>query len=93
MKSFTTYAERFCAIVTQLPTWEDILVVKEDNGNGWPVWANDFVKAWRALAVEVTYPLGTNSLDPTERWVFPDGSVVRVGNPWQVFYCLHAMEE
>lgn len=46
------------------------------------------IEAWRARAVKVEYPLGTDSLDPTELWRFEDGSVVSVDNPRQVVFSI-----
>lgn len=47
----------------------------------------------RHASVRVTYPMGKDSYDATERHEFADGSVIVVGNPDQITYSLNVYEE
>ena len=55
--------------------------------------ANGWIARVRHASVRVTYPMGTDSYDATERHEFADGSVLVVGNPEQVTYSLNVYEE
>lgn len=46
-----------------------------------------FLSLCEGLAESVTFPYGTNSLDPTRLYEFGDGSKLWVSNPGQQFYC------
>lgn len=43
-------------------------------------------------ADSVTYPLGTDSYDPTERYTFSDGSSLTLANPRQSAYAAFVSE-
>jgi len=47
----------------------------------------DLVRGIRRAAVEVEYPYGRNSFDPTTEFRFEDGSALRVSNPGQAAFC------
>lgn len=55
--------------------------------------AEGWIARVRHASVRVTYPMGTDSYDATERHEFDDGSVIVVGNPDQVTYSLNVYEE
>lgn len=55
--------------------------------------ANGFIARVRHASVRVTYPMGTDSYDATERHEFDDGSVIVIGNPDQITFSLLAYEE
>lgn len=42
--------------------------------------------SWRESAKKIDYPLGTDSYDSTERWMFRDNSSVVVSNPKEITY-------
>ena len=44
----------------------------------------------RHASVRVTYPMGKDSYDATERHEFADGSAIVVGNPDQITYSINA---
>lgn len=44
-------------------------------------------------SVRVTYPMGKDSYDATERHEFSDGSAIVVGNPEQITYSLNVYED
>ena len=46
----------------------------------------------RREAVDLRYPLGDDSLDPTVEYVYADGSVLRVDNPAQECFPLRVSE-
>ena len=46
----------------------------------------------RREAVEIRYPLGDDSIDPTREYVYADGSVLRVDNPAQEAFPLRISE-
>ena len=58
---------------------------------------NSLAEGWiarvRHASVRVTYPMGTDSYDATERHEFADGSLVWVGNPRQSAFALDVYEE
>ena len=55
--------------------------------------AEGWIARVRHASVRVTYPVGTDSYDATERHEFDDGSVIVVGNPDQITYSLNVYEE
>lgn len=55
--------------------------------------ANGWIARVRHASVRVTYPMGTNSYDATERHEFADGSIIVVGNPDQITYSLNVYED
>lgn len=55
--------------------------------------ADGWIARVRHASVRVTYPMGTDSYDATERHEFSDGSVIMVGNPDQIEYSLNVYEE
>lgn len=55
--------------------------------------ADGWIARVRHASVRVTYPMGTDSYDATERHEFKDGSVIMVGNPDQITYSINAYEE
>lgn len=55
--------------------------------------AQGWIARVRHASVRVTYPMGTDSYDATERHEFADGSVIVVGNPDQITYSLNVYEE
>ena len=55
--------------------------------------AQGWIARVRHASVRVTYPMGTDSYDATERHEFSDGSVIVVGNPDQITYSLNVYED
>lgn len=55
--------------------------------------ANGWIARVRHTSVRVTYPMGTDSYDATERHEFADGSMLVVGNPDQIAFSLNVYEE
>lgn len=55
--------------------------------------ADGWIARVRHESVRVTYPMGTDSYDATERHEFADGSVIMVGNPDQITYSLNVYAE
>lgn len=55
--------------------------------------AEGWIARVRHASVLVTYPMGTDSYDATERHEFADGSMLVIGNPDQVKYSLNVYEE
>lgn len=55
--------------------------------------ANGWIARVRHASVRVTYPMGKDSYDATERHEFDDGSTIVVGNPDQITYSLNVYEE
>lgn len=55
--------------------------------------ADGWIARVRHASVRVTYPMGTDSYDATERHEFADGSMLVIGNPDQVTYSLNVYEE
>ena len=55
--------------------------------------ADGWIARVRHASVRVTYPMGTDSYDATERHEFSDGSVIMVGNPDQIEYSLNVYAE
>lgn len=73
-----TYAKNFNAATEAL----------KRNRKGFYHIPSGFISAWRNKAMRVEYPFGKDSLDPSERWYFADGSCVHIGNPRQWAYPL-----
>lgn len=55
--------------------------------------ADGWVARVRHQSLRVSFPMGTDSYDATERHEFDDGSAIVVGNPEQVTYSLNVYEE
>ena len=55
--------------------------------------AGGWIARVRHASVRVTYPMGTDSYDATERHILKDGSVIVIGNPDQITYSLSVYEE
>lgn len=55
--------------------------------------ANGWIARVRHQSLRVSFPMGTDSYDATERHEFADGSVIVVGNPGQITFSLIAYEE
>lgn len=55
--------------------------------------ANGWIARVRHASIRVTYPMGTDSYDATERHEFVDGSSIVIGNPEQITYSLNVYEE
>lgn len=55
--------------------------------------ADGWIARVRHASVRVTYPMGTDSYDATERHQFDDGSAIVVGNPDQITYSLNVYED
>ena len=55
------------------------------------------VQGWiarvRHQSLRVSFPMGTDSYDATERHEFADGSAIVVGNPEQITYSLNVYAE
>ena len=74
-------------------TMELGLIPRDEKGFYEPRLAEGWIARVRHASVRVTYPMGTDSYDATERHEFVDGSVIVVGNPEQVTYSLNVYEE
>lgn len=55
--------------------------------------AQGWIARVRHTSVHVTFPMGKDSYDATERHEFKDGSVITVGNPDQITYSLNVYVE
>lgn len=55
--------------------------------------ADGWIARVRHSSAHVTFPMGTDSYDATERHEFADGSVIVVGNPDQSTFSLNVYEE
>lgn len=55
--------------------------------------ANGWIARVRHQSLRVSFPMGTDSYDATERHEFADGSVIVVGNPEQITYSLNVYED
>lgn len=55
--------------------------------------AEGWIARVRHASVRVTYPMGKDSYDATERHEFADGSAIVVGNPEQIAFSLNVYEE
>lgn len=55
--------------------------------------SNGWIARVRHTSVRVTYPMGKDSYDATERHEFADGSVIVVDNPDQITYSLNVYSE
>ena len=54
---------------------------------------NGWIARVRHQSLRVSFPMGTDSYDATERHEFADGSVIVVGNPEQITYSLDVYED
>lgn len=55
--------------------------------------AEGWIARVRHQSLRVSFPMGTDSYDATERHEFKDGSVIIVGNPDQITYSLNVYAE
>lgn len=55
--------------------------------------ANGWIARVRHQSLRVSFPMGKDSYDATERHEFADGSVIVVGNPEQITYSLNVYED
>lgn len=55
--------------------------------------ASGWIARVRHQSLRVSFPMGTNSYDATERHEFDDGSVIIVGNPDQIVFSLNVYED
>jgi hypothetical protein len=55
--------------------------------------ANGWIARVRHQSLRVSFPMGTDSYDATERHEFADGSVIVVGNPNQIAFSLNVYAE
>lgn len=69
------------------------LIPRDEQGFYEPRLANGWIARVRHASVRVTYPMGTDSYDATERHEFEDGSTIVVGNPDQITYSLNIYAE
>lgn len=65
------------------------LISRDEKGFYDPRLANGWIARVRHASVRVTYPMGTDSYDATERHEFDDGSAIIVGNPDQIVFSLN----
>lgn len=68
------------------------LILRDERGFYNHRLANGWIARVRHSSVRVTYPMGTDSYDATERHEFADGSAIVVGNPEQITYSLNVYE-
>lgn len=69
------------------------LISRDEKGFYDTSLANGWIARVRHASVRVTYPMGTDSYDATERHEFADGSKITVGNPDQITYSLNVYTE
>jgi hypothetical protein len=55
--------------------------------------AEGWIARVRHQSLRVSFPMGEDSYDATERHEFADGSVIVVGNPEQIAFSLNVYEE
>lgn len=55
--------------------------------------AEGWIARVRHQSLRVSFPMGTDSYDATERHEFADGSAIIVGNPDQIVYSLNVYED
>lgn len=55
--------------------------------------ASGWIARVRHQSLRVSFPMGTDSYDATERHEFDDGSVIIVGNPDQIVFSLNVYED
>lgn len=69
------------------------LIPRDEKGFYDPRLANGWIARVRHASVRVSFPMGTDSYDATERHEFADGSTIVVGNPDQITYSLNVYAE
>lgn len=69
------------------------LIPRDEQGFYEPRLAEGWIARVRHASVHVTYPMGTDSYDATERHEFKDGSAIVVGNPDQITYSINVYED
>ena len=80
-------------IKTIAETAADRIFAMERNERGfYPAEAEDLVASLRREALEVRFPHGKDSCDPTVFIIFKDGSGLSVGNPDQIYYSMSIVE-
>lgn len=69
------------------------LIPRDEKGFYDPRLANGWIARVRHQSLRVSFPMGKDSYDATERHEFDDGSVIVVGNPDQITYNLNVYKE
>ena len=69
------------------------LIARDERGFYDRRLANGWIARVRHQSLRVSYPMGKDSYDATERHEFADGSTIVVGNPDQITYSLNVYEE
>lgn len=69
------------------------LISRDENGFYNSRLANGWIARVRHQSLRVSFPMGKDSYDATERHEFADGSVIVVGNPEQTAFSLNVYEE
>lgn len=69
------------------------LISRDEKGFYEPRLASGWIARVRHRSLRVSFPMGTDSYDATERHEFADGSVIVVGNPDQITYSLNIVED
>ena len=69
------------------------LISMDEKGFYEPRLAEGWIARVRHQSLRVSFPMGTDSYDATERHEFADGSVIVVGNPEQITYSLDVYED
>lgn len=69
------------------------LISRDEKGFYEPRLANGWIARVRHQSLRVSFPMGTDSYDATERHEFADGSMIVVGNPDQITYSLNVYVE
>lgn len=83
--TITTIANKFIRELKLIPL--------DEQGFYDPRLANGWIARVRHQSLRVSFPMGTDSYDATERHEFADGSVIMVGNPDQITYSLNVYAE
>lgn len=69
------------------------LIARDEKGFYNHRLADGWITRVRHQSLRVSFPMGTDSYDATERHEFADGSVIVVGNPDQITYSLNVYAE
>lgn len=69
------------------------LIVRDERGFYTRRLAEGWIARVRHQSLRVSFPMGKDSYDATERHEFKDGSVIIVGNPEQITYSILVYEE
>lgn len=81
----TTIAQKFVKELNLIP--------RDEKGFYKSTLANGWIARVRHQSLRVSFPMGTDSYDATERHEFADGSQITVGNPDQIAFSLNVYEE